>query len=147
MKDYTWLIILIAAAVGAVVFLIAKKIKKNKGSEITEFVEATREAFKEEMAESAPAKMSEPLNHNPSQSGSAKIFINGGRPAGALMGKLYVDGKLILGDVVLCAKRAKEQSEELLNQLLEYYDGNQKEIFNMQVFGRRLFPLFREWAM
>lgn len=24
----------------------------------------------------------------------------------------YVDGKLILGDVVLCAKRAKEQSEE-----------------------------------
>ena len=38
----------------------------------------------------------------------------------------------------------KEQSEELLNQLLEYYDDNQKEIFNMQVFGRRLEDVIKD---
>ena len=39
---------------------------------------------------------------------------------------------------------SKEQSEELLNQLLEYYDGNQKEIFDMQVFGRRLEDVIKD---
>ena len=38
----------------------------------------------------------------------------------------------------------KEQSEELLNQLLEYYDKNQKEIFNMQVFGRKLEDVIKD---
>jgi len=39
---------------------------------------------------------------------------------------------------------SKEQSEELLNQLLEYYDGDKKEIFNMQVFGRRLEDVIKD---
>lgn len=39
---------------------------------------------------------------------------------------------------------SKEQSEELLNQLLEYYDGNQSEIFNMQVFGRKVEDVIKD---
>lgn len=39
---------------------------------------------------------------------------------------------------------SKEQSEELLNQLLGYYEGNQKEIFDMQVFGRRLEDVIKD---
>ena len=38
----------------------------------------------------------------------------------------------------------KEQSEELLNQLLGYYDSDQKEIFNMQVFGRRVEDVIKD---
>lgn len=89
MPNPIWRYLFIAAVIGAIIAVIVLIVKKIKGKPASN-------SESEPETPSAPPTPSPAAFSRPTASApTAKIFINGGRPAGALMGKLYVDGKLI----------------------------------------------------
>ena len=87
MPNPIWRYLFIAAVIGAIIAVIVLIVKKIKGKPASN-------SESEPETPSAPPTPSPAAFSRPTASApTAKIFINGGRPAGALMGKLYVDGR------------------------------------------------------
>lgn len=88
MPNPIWRYLFIAAVIGAIITVIVLIVKKIKGKP------ASNSESEPETPSAPPTPSPAAFSHPTASAPTAKIFINGGRPAGAMMGRLYVDGKL-----------------------------------------------------